>query len=265
MTTDLAPQSTDTQSTPETLSQEQIDFYQKNGFVKIPGIISKYEAERYRRRCLQISEEFKKAKTEGGGKVNPIFTQIVNRWPEDPVIREAVFHPHITGIAKQLAGVPLRVWHDHILIKEPHNGAQTEWHQDQPYWPHDNSKNPISCWLALVDVPADHGSMSFIPGAHDRDDLDTQILSDKRSLFSKAPELEWEPKVTLPLRAGDCTFHHGRCPHMANANETDEFRVALVSIYMDAETIYNGKNHVVTRELDLKEGAHFGGDLFPEI
>lgn len=257
--------STDTETTPETLSQEQITFYQENGFVKIPGIISEEEAARYRQRCLEISEEFKKAKDDGAAKQNAIFTQIVNQWPKDETIREAVFHPNITGIAKKLAGVPLRMWHDHILIKEPQNGAQTEWHQDQPYWPHENSSNPISCWLALVDVPADRGSMSFIPGAHTRNDLGVQILSDKRSLFSLAPDLEYEPKITLPLRAGDCTFHHGRCPHMANANETDEFRVALVSIYIDAGTVFNGKNHIVTRNLDLQPGQKLEGDLFPEI
>jgi ectoine hydroxylase-related dioxygenase (phytanoyl-CoA dioxygenase family) len=264
-TTHLASPTDQTQTTPETLSQEQIDFYRANGFVKIPGIISKEEAATFRQRCLDIAEEFKKAQEESGAEKKSVFTQILNRWPEDAVIKDAVLHPNITGIAKKLAGVPLRLWHDHILIKEPHNGAQTEWHQDQPYWPHKNGSNPISCWLALCDVPADRGSMSFIPGAQKRDDLGVQILTDKRSLFGLAPDLEYEPKVTLPLRAGDCTFHHGRCPHMANANDTDEYRVALVSIYIDQETIFDGRKHAVTKDLDLEPGTRIEGELFPEI
>ena len=51
--------------------------------------------------------------------------------------------------ATELAGIPLRLWHDQLLIKKPHNGAPTEFHQDAPYWPHANvrhSSRPGSPW-----------------------------------------------------------------------------------------------------------------------
>jgi len=179
-------------------------------------------------------------------------------------MKELTLHPRVAGVAARLAGVPLRLWHDQTLVKEA-GGKPTEWHQDQPYWPHAKGDNPISCWIALVDVPADRGCMSFIPGGHKRTELPRQILSDRRSLFSIAPDLEYEPKITLPLRAGDATFHHGRCPHMANANVTEDSRVAHVVIYIDRTTAFSGAKHAVTKDLDLEEGQLIEGELFPEV
>jgi ectoine hydroxylase-related dioxygenase (phytanoyl-CoA dioxygenase family) len=76
--------------------------------------------------------------------------------------------------------------------------------------------------------------MTFIPESQKYTELTAQNLGDARSLFGLCPELMWEPHVTIPLMAGDCTFHHGRCAHMANDNATDEPRVAQSIIFMDA-------------------------------
>jgi len=252
-------------TTPERLTDEQIHSYRENGFIKIPGIISKEEAAFY----LEEGERIAKNKTtpaEGrAGVYRKVLNQTVNVWLQSEIMKALTLHPNVAGVATTLAGVPLRLWHDHVLAKDPQNGAQTEWHQDQPYWPHANSHQPISAWIALCDVPANKGCMSFIPKQHHRNDLATQNLSDPRSLFTLAPELEYEPKVTLPLRAGDCTFHHGRTPHMAGANQTDEYRVAHVIIYMDRTTTFTGKGHCVTSDQGFTEGQILEGPLFPEV
>ena len=83
-------------------------------------------------------------------------------------------------------------------------------------------------------------------------------LGDAGSLFSIAPELEYAPKVTMPLKAGDATFHNGRMAHMATANQTEEWRIAHVIIYMQKGTRYSGRPHVVTGDY-----KHEGGELQP--
>ncbi len=177
---------------------------------------------------------------------------------------DLVLEPH------QLAGCELRVWHDHLLSKAPKNGFATEWHQDRPYWPLQGEPKTISVWIALQDTPSDLGCMTFIPGSQRLDDLSAQDLADARSLFGLAPELEFEPKVTLPLRAGDCTFHSGRTAHMATANLLDDWRIAHVTIYMEHNATFSGKRHVVTAEYsktvsELKEGDALDGDWFPRV
>lgn len=196
---------------------------------------------------------------------NQMFRQIVQVWRSDPVLRELTLHAGLATVATQLAGIPLRLWHDQLLIKKPHNQTPTEFHQDAPYWPHAGSRHQLSAWIALVDVPVERGCMTFIPGSHRRDDLRAIDLTDCGDLFSEAPDLEYQPRVTVPLRAGDCTFHNGYLAHTANANDTDEFRYAMVTIYVDRDTIYSGAPHVCTDGLGLEVGDRLPDTDFPPL
>jgi len=242
-----------------TLSQEAVDFYQANGFVRVREIITREEAAKFRQAALDFMDKNQTYRND------PIFVQMVNVWRDDQIMKQLTFHPNITAAATRLAGAPLRLWHDQILTKKPDNSKATEFHQDQPYWPHMNSPNPISCWIALCDVPVERGCMTFLPGSQSRTDLPAQSLADLHSLFSLCPDLQWSERITVPLQAGDCTFHHGRCAHMATPNVTYEPRVAHVAIFMDAATRYSGKGHCVTDPLGLTEGDLLGGEMFPEV
>jgi phytanoyl-CoA hydroxylase len=239
-------------------------FYQRHGVVHVPGIIPADEVGRFRESAMGLSRRLanpEAAKTAYGR----VFQQMVNVWTRDEVMKELTLHRRLSSAAEKLAGVPLRLWHDQILIKHPHNQAATEFHQDQPYWPHDNSPQPITAWVALVDVPVERGCMTFIPGSHRWTDLPAQDLTNPKSLFEICPELAWEPRWTIPLRAGDCTFHHGRLAHMATPNLTDDPRVAHAVIFMDAGAVYTGKRHPVTDSLGLEAGRALEHELFPRL
>ncbi len=241
------------------LSSSTIEQYRRDGFVHVPSIISRDEAEQFRVAAVEASERLAALSDQA------MFRQLVNVWQHDAMMKALTLHPNIASAAEQLAGVALRLWHDQILIKQPHNEKPTEWHQDQPYWPHANSSHPISAWIALVDVPVERGCMTFIPEAQGRSELPPTSLSAKTGLFDVAPDLTWSPRITVPLKAGDCTFHHGRTPHMATPNFTDDARVAHVVIFMDADTIYTGANHVVSNNIGLTKDALLEGDLFPRV
>ncbi|MGY8826194.1 MAG: phytanoyl-CoA dioxygenase family protein [Candidatus Latescibacterota bacterium] len=247
------------QTTPETLSAETIALFHQRGFAKIPGIISKEEAAHFRAAAIEASAR------EKDGRHREVFSQHVNVWREDEAMRALTLHKNVGAVAQKIAGAPMRLWHDHILIKQPNNNVATEFHQDQPYWPHAHSPNALSAWIALCDVPVERGCMSFISGSHRHTGLTAQNLLDGRDLFGKCPELEYAERVTLPLQAGDCTFHHARCAHMAVPNATDEPRVAHVIIFIDQTTTYIKKNHVVTDSLALEEGQVLEGELFPKV
>lgn len=245
-----------------TLTDMQIDTYREQGFIHIPNVLTPQEAEHFRQAAVTASE---RTADFGKGYDKPIFTQNVNVWQQDEGMKALTFHRNLAAIAERLAGVPLRVWHDQILIKKPHNNAATEFHQDGPYWPHHNRKNSLSAWIALVDVPVERGCMTFIPGTQSLTDLRPQNLGDSADLFSVAPELQWQQRVTVPLRAGDCTFHHSYTAHMATPNLTDVPRVAHVVIYMDADTTFNGAAHVITDPLGLQKDESLNGDTFPRV
>lgn len=240
-------------------TQDEIDRYRSQGFVPIRGILTPREAAGF----YAAATEFMEAHPTLSG--TPIFDQFVNVWRDSDAMKALTLHPKLSEVATALAGEPLRLWHDQMLTKKPRNNAATEFHQDQPYWPHASAPHPISAWIALCDVPVEKGCMTFLPGSHRRTDLPAQSLADDRSLFQLAPDLEWSERITVPLKAGDCTFHHGRCAHMATANFTDDPRVAHVVIFMPRTAAYSGAAHVVTDPLGLKIGDPLAGELFPDV
>jgi len=242
------------------ITAEAIASYRQNGFIRVRGLIPADEVAAYREAVVRVAQG-----TGVSAGDNQTFKQVVNAWRLDETVRRLTLHPNIGRVAAQLVGAPLRLWHDHILIKAPQNKAPTFFHQDQQYWPHEKGAANTSCWIALTDVPERRGCMSFIPGSNHRQDLQAQNLMDATSLFSQWPELEFEEKVTLPLRAGDCTFHDGRCAHMANDNATNEPRVALSVIMMGRDTRYRQWAHVVTDPLKPSVGQVLEGEMFPDL
>jgi ectoine hydroxylase-related dioxygenase (phytanoyl-CoA dioxygenase family) len=245
---------------PVTLDEETISAYRRDGVVRIRNIIGRDEAARFAEAALATS---KRADDNYSG--SKIFNQYVNVWQQNDVLKELTLDLRLAAAATALAGVPVRIWHDQLLIKAPHNGAATEFHQDAPYWPHAGSRASLSAWIALVDVPVERGCMTFIPGSQDHQDLRSQDLSDRDDMFRAAPDLRWAERLTIPLQAGDCTFHNAYLAHSATPNLTDDPRIAHVNIYFDAEATYTGSGHVVTDGLGLTVGAPLEHDLFPRV
>lgn len=243
----------------DNLPEHAIAEYQDTGFVRLRGVLKPDEVERFR----SGAELYLKERRGDSYRQDEVFTQIVNVWRRDATMRELSLHARIGHFAEQLAGTPLRLWHDQMLVKEARNNAATEFHQDRPYWPHLPNRHSLSAWIALVDVPPERGCMTFLPGSHRMTNLRQQDLQDAGDLFRVEPSLRWFPRVTLPLRAGDCTFHNSYTAHMALPNRTARPRLAHVNIYMDAETTYAGTPHTVTDPLMLDADQPLDGDLFP--
>ncbi len=139
-------------TTAENVSQEMIASYQSQGFVHVPGVISPEEAAQ----CAEAARAAAERLT--GENARAVFAQTVSVWRAAEPRTKRNRHPNVAAVAEKLTGRKLRLWHDQILIKKPHNNVATEFHQDQPYWPHSNAPDPISAWIALVDVPAEKGA-----------------------------------------------------------------------------------------------------------
>jgi hypothetical protein len=238
---------------------ELVAAYREHGFVRVRGVLEPDRVEHFR----AGAEAFLAAHRAESLEKQGTFSQLVNVWQRDETLRALTFDTRLGRIAEQLAGFPLRLWHDQVLVKEPHNNLATEFHQDRPYWPHAGDRLPLSAWIALVDVPPERGCMTFLPGTQHRTGLRRQDLHHEDDLFDVDPELRWGPRVTVPLRAGDCMFHSGYTGHMALPNRTDLARIAHVVIYMDEATTYDGGAHPVTDPLGLTPGDRLDGETFP--
>lgn len=161
------------------------------------------------------------------------FLQSFNLWRVDPDIATFVLSARFARVAAALLGVQrVRLYHDQALFKEP-GGGRTPWHQDQGYWPMDTDRT-ITMWMALIDIPDEIGSMTFVSGSHRMGDL-------RGSLISDASDAEFGALIAeraLPLHtygamsAGDATFHAGWTIHSAGPNPTTAMRSVMTVIYV---------------------------------
>ena len=245
------------------LTNQLVEVFRSEGVVRIPKVINESEAERFRQAAMRVLDQMQAEAPHN--YIGRAFHQKVNIWCQDEIMRELTFHPNLTAVATRLAGTKLRIWHDHILAKMPELPIPTAFHQDLVKWPYDRKSMALSAWGALQDTTIEMGCMSFLPGSHQLMHVRNIATSDQEGWRKEMPDLQWWPRLVIPLQAGDCTFHHGMTFHTAGPNQSEQWRVAHVVIFVDVNATYNGKSHMVTDPLGLQVGTLPPDSICPPI
>jgi ectoine hydroxylase-related dioxygenase (phytanoyl-CoA dioxygenase family) len=246
----------------------QISQYRRDGFIAIENIVTGDDLSRLRDAVAAAVADENVPTPRGEtppGPYEQIFIQKVNLWRRHETIAEFVTCRRFGQLAAQLAGTPVRVWHDQALFKIPREGAKTPWHQDSHYWPHAPKRDQITIWIALKDATTSNGCMSFIPGSQTVENLEPIRLVNPQDIFDLAPQFRGVRPVTCELRAGSATLHNGLTFHFAGPNKSDTMREAFAVIYMPADTRYTGEKHIVTDPFNLTAGDPLDGDTFPLV
>ena len=86
-------------------------------------------------------------------------------WDRIPEYRDFIFNSDAAAIGKALMGSKtVRLFHEHVLVKEPGADVPTPWHQDQPYYCVDGT-DTVSLWIPLDSVPRER-TLEFVAGSH---------------------------------------------------------------------------------------------------
>jgi len=258
------------------LNNEQIQFYQNNGFIVIEDFLSQEELDHWRIAVTTAVEERggikipgKDIKTGEADGINDdadyfakVFDQLLNLWQTNEEVKKLMLDQRIGKMAAQLAGVDgIRIWHDQALIKRPWANP-TAWHLDTPFWSF-SDRNAISIWVALDNATLENGCLFFIPGSHKLTGFDKiTIGKNMDGIFEIYPGLINTKPVAAPMRAGSCSFHNGLTIHGANANMTNGFRRAMTCAYMPEGNRYNGEPNILPEAYlrELKIGDLLNND-----
>lgn len=222
---------------PFSLSQEQIDFYKENGYLKLNQILSPELIEHYRpeigRKVAELNTQ--RLPMERRSTYDKAFLQIMNLWTKSDVVREFVFGKRLARVATELMGCRgVRVYHDQALYKEA-GGGLTPWHADQYYWPVSND-HMVTAWVPLQDTPLEMGPLAFCPRSHRfQYGRDLEISDQSEMTLKKA--LQHFGSDETPFALGDVSFHAGWTFHRAGANNTTRAREVMTVIYMDTDML----------------------------
>lgn len=252
------------------VSGDKAVFYRENGFVQVDNVLNDDqigELRQYMDETMNTEEGHALTTSKKGDKYYRVLNQKVHGWRDHAGLCKYTFHPKISQLAREISGFPaVRFFHDQILWKMPQDSKETAWHQDLPYWPM-NEQGAFSIWIALDDVDEKNGCMKFVPKSHKVGQLDPIDLADPQDIYQyvKGTEIENQEPITVPLKAGSCTFHNGLTFHYAHANQTAKPRRAFVIIFMPDGTTYKKKSHIVTDGQGFEQNQTFGGNFFPVL
>jgi ectoine hydroxylase-related dioxygenase (phytanoyl-CoA dioxygenase family) len=224
---------------PYELSLEQIEFFQKNRFIKLKQVFDQetitYFNEAIGKRVALMNKEH--TPLEQRSTYGKAFLQLFNLWREDEIVKEFVFSKRLAKIASDLMQVNgVRIYHDQALFKEG-GGGITPWHADQYYWPLETDKT-VTAWIPLQATPLELGPLEFSAGSHQIvEGRDLEIGDESENVIQQKLKVTNFEHVIEAFDLGEISFHSGWVFHRAGANTTNDMRKVMTVIYMDKDMI----------------------------
>jgi ectoine hydroxylase-related dioxygenase (phytanoyl-CoA dioxygenase family) len=171
------------------VTPELVDTYQREGAVRIRGLFTPEEIE-----ALKVGIDENLARPSDRSKVasrpeDPgwFFEDFCN-WQDNEAYKNFIAGSAAPSAAAALMRADtVRLYHDHLLVKEPGTVQRTPWHQDQPYYNIDGEDN-VSMWIPADSVPIE-SALEFIAGSHRGPWLMPRTFMDKQA--------KWFPEGTL--------------------------------------------------------------------
>ncbi len=221
------------------LTEEQIRFFQENGYLCLDQISPPEEVEKligiYDRLFSQKAGRKQGAHFDMVGHDKddqaPLSPQIINPVYFAPELKDTQFRANALEIAKQLLGPSAKYVFEHAILKPPKIGAPTPWHQDEAFRRnHPPGYQEISIWMPLQDVDKSSGCLEYLPGSHGKPVLKHGSPGNDPLVHALVcvDEFDEAAAVACPLLAGGCTIHHCRTLHHSTWNHSTNPRRAYI-------------------------------------
>ncbi|MET3374275.1 ectoine hydroxylase-related dioxygenase (phytanoyl-CoA dioxygenase family) [Variovorax boronicumulans] len=188
-------------------------------------------------------------------------------------IREAPLAP----LAQRLMGSDtVRLYHDHLLVKEPGTRQRTPWHQDQPYYNIEGMQN-VSMWIP-VDPVSRAATLEFVAGSHKGPWLMPRTFMDNHAKWfpegslDDLPDIEGArerfPIVGWDIEPGDFVCFHMLTLHAAAGVEGPNRRRVFSVRFMGDDIRHAPRSWKTSPDFPglaerLPAGAPMDDPLFP--
>lgn len=226
------------------LTQEQLDFYQENGYIHVKGLLSAEEAKSYRdeghavierqRAIKEVDATWKSASEAVMTKTQTQLWHCHDVQFQSAMFAKLMVDNRITDIASQIIGSPnVQLHHNKMFIKPPAKGSPFPMHQDAPFFPHDNH-SMIAVILHFDDAPEEKGCLRCVAGSHKLGMLE-HIQEGGHHL--PVTDYPLDNADVLPAKAGDAVFFSYLTIHGSGVNTSDEARTTWLIQMRDPEDL----------------------------
>lgn len=171
------------------VTAENIEAFQRDGAICLRQLLTQDEIDLLREGIeVNLAHPSPRGKVASSQDDPGSFFQDFCNWQEIDQYRQFIQNSPVGEAAGWLMNSSTsRLYHDHLLVKEPYTRQRTPWHQDQPYYNVDGRQN-CSMWIS-VDPVARESTLEFVAGSH----LGPWLMP--RSF--KENQAKWFPEGTL--------------------------------------------------------------------
>ena len=213
---------------------EVIQAFARDGAVRLPGLLNADEVALLRGGIdANIAQPSPRAKVASRPDDPGFFIEDFCCWQDNDAYRRVIFESPLAAAAGLLMGSrQVRLYHDHMLTKEPGTRQRTPWHQDQPYYNVEGRQN-VSFWIP-VDPVRRHSTLEFVAGSHlgpwlmPRTFMDSQARWFPEGSLRDLPDIEAArdrfPIIGWPVAPGDVIAFHMLSLHASGGVDGDTRR-----------------------------------------
>jgi ectoine hydroxylase-related dioxygenase (phytanoyl-CoA dioxygenase family) len=260
------------------LQPQQVESFLTDGAVVLPRLLRPAEVEGLRTGIdANLAHPSARAKVASSAEDPGWFLEDFCCWQENAHYRNFIFSSALGEVAAGLMGSRCaRLYHDHMLTKEPGTRARTPWHQDQPYYNIEGAQN-CSFWIP-VDPVRRESTLEFVAGSHrgpwlmPRSFMDAQAKWFPEGTLVDLPDIEAQRDqhriLGWALEPGDAVCFHMLTLH-ASAGVGAGTRRRVFSVRVIGDDVRHAPRRWQTSpdfpglEQQLAPGAPLEHPLFP--
>jgi ectoine hydroxylase-related dioxygenase (phytanoyl-CoA dioxygenase family) len=261
------------------VNDSDLEAFRRDGAVCVRALFDRDEIDRITAIVGEMLDHPSPRAKTASRPGEPAFFEDFCNWPDHPALLELLRTSSIAPVAAALMGSEtVRLYHDHVLSKEPGAQQRTPWHQDQPYYNIDGRQN-VSAWIPIDPVER-ATTLEFVAGSHGGTwYLPTSFLAEEAHWFP-AGSLQPVPDIDAhrdryqvlgwELRPGDAVFFHMLTLHAAAGNSRTTPRRVLSLRFLGDDITHAPRPWVTSPEFagldeQLPAGAPMHHELFPPL
>lgn len=236
------------------LTQEQIQFYEDNGYLKLGQTLTDDELGALQQRIDEImlgkadidydnmlfqldseSGEYGDTPAQTMGFKEPTLAyRKIQNLELDPLFLAYMQKSLFRDISRRFVAEEISVFRAMFMNKPARRGTVLPYHQDGgTQWKLDR-ENFVTVWTALDDATIENGCVQIIPGSHK-----LGLLSEFGHTITPEQEAEYckdQDSIFLEAKAGEAFLLHNYTLHRSGVNTIERPRRAFSVVYMDAAT-----------------------------
>ena len=249
----------------KSLKDQMIDYlyeFKEKGFFSCTNILDDTERKRFLSKIDQIetgSFLYPDNKKERDPNKPSQLRKINDLSLNDQYFFQIARKPVILDIVEKCIGEDIKLFGDQLFMKPP-GGVEKTCHQDSPYFSI-SPMNLISCWIALDNVNEENGCLKVLPGSHKWGPMphsEKWMVGDREDMCIPQDKIPNKIEVSIPLNAGNASFHHSLLVHRSGPNRTSGARRGWAIHYMSSKSKWTGK-YEEKPDFELLRGKNYLG------